>query len=311
MTHLTSSVPPSNSILTLGGNETSPVEPRLDVFEGPLGGYFSEFAWRVEPSSTVLRHRLGELPGIWPGDFNQNVLVLPTNSWAMIQQSNPTGLPTQPIPTNNPTFVNGTRIVSPPELEQRISEAIKEVLSSRKETIYSPYLSADPNKYLTPKTPVSRRIEQLILEEDGNEELFLDRQQQAKWLKQIMAAHWALHLPQPFIGFDLEEGFFVASCNPTPSATPSQLMLRSTRAGMSRGLSRKLIIHCPTKLTLPRRPLGCACGLPSRQPSHNHSGALLPPGASGQFPRRTSPASVFHPKPHWTRKCPAAISPCR
>ena len=211
MTHLTSSVPPSNSILTLGGNETSPVEPRLDVFEGPLGGYFSEFAWRVEPSSTVLRHRLGELPGIWPGDFNQNVLVLPTNSWAMIQQSNPTGLPTQPIPTNNPTFVNGTRIVSPPELEQRISEAIKEVLSSRKETIYSPYLSADPNKYLTPKTPVSRRIEQLILEEDGNEELFLDRQQQAKWLKQIMAAHWALHLPQPFIGFDLEEGFFVAS----------------------------------------------------------------------------------------------------
>ena len=33
----------------------------------------------------------------------------------------------------------------------------------------------------------------------------------ALWLKQAMASYWAPHLPQPFIGFDLGDGLFVAS----------------------------------------------------------------------------------------------------
>lgn len=208
MARFTFHVSTPNSTLTVHGNENSPVKPRLDFSEGLPGRYFSEFAWHVEPSTTILRHHFDELPAIWPGDFHQDICIFPIDSRPVIQQSNAPALSTQPISTYNPTFANGTRIASPSKLEQLISETIKEVLSSRKVTIY---FSGHPARYLTPKTPVSERIDQLILEEDGNEELFLDRQQQAEWLKQIMAAHWGLHLPQPFIGFDLEEGFFVAS----------------------------------------------------------------------------------------------------
>ena len=66
-------------------------------------------------------------------------------------------------------------------------------------------------RYLAPLTPVSERLDELILEEQGDEDLLLDRQQQVTWLKQAMAQHWGIHLPQPFIGFDLEDGFFIAS----------------------------------------------------------------------------------------------------
>ena len=68
-----------------------------------------------------------------------------------------------------------------------------------------------PGRYVAPLTPVSERIGELILEEQGDEDLLLDRQQQASWLKQVMAQHWGIPLPQPFIGFDLEDGFFIAS----------------------------------------------------------------------------------------------------
>ena len=67
------------------------------------------------------------------------------------------------------------------------------------------------NRYLTPQTPVAERIGELILEEQGHEGLLLDRKQQAEWLKQVMASYWDIHLPQPFIGFDLDEGLFIAS----------------------------------------------------------------------------------------------------
>lgn len=67
------------------------------------------------------------------------------------------------------------------------------------------------NRYLTPQTPVAERIDELILEEQGHEDLLLDRLQQAKWLKQVMASYWGIHLPQPFMGFDLDDGLFIAS----------------------------------------------------------------------------------------------------
>ena len=66
------------------------------------------------------------------------------------------------------------------------------------------------SRYLSPLTPVSDRITELILEENGEEDL-LHRQQQADWLKRIMASQWTANLPQPFIGFDLEEGLFISS----------------------------------------------------------------------------------------------------
>ena len=67
------------------------------------------------------------------------------------------------------------------------------------------------SRYLAPETSVAERIDELILEEQGREGVLLARQQQAEWLKGAMASHWGAHLPQPFIGFDLDEGLFIAS----------------------------------------------------------------------------------------------------
>ena len=67
------------------------------------------------------------------------------------------------------------------------------------------------SRYLAPETPVAERIDELILEEQGREDVLLARQQQAEWLKGAMASHWDAHLPQPFIGFDLDEDRFIAS----------------------------------------------------------------------------------------------------
>ena len=67
------------------------------------------------------------------------------------------------------------------------------------------------SRYLAPETPVAERINELILAEQGREDVLLDRQQQAEWLKQAMASRWGAHLPQPFIGFDLDDGLFIAS----------------------------------------------------------------------------------------------------
>ena len=67
------------------------------------------------------------------------------------------------------------------------------------------------SRYLAPETPVAERIDELILEEQGREDVLRDRQQQAEWLKRVMASHWHAQLPQPFIGFDLDDGLFIAS----------------------------------------------------------------------------------------------------
>ena len=67
------------------------------------------------------------------------------------------------------------------------------------------------SRYLTPQTSVAERIDELILEELGHEDLLLDRKRQAEWLKQVMASNWGINSPQPFIGFDLDDGLFIAS----------------------------------------------------------------------------------------------------
>ncbi len=67
-----------------------------------------------------------------------------------------------------------------------------------------PKRAGQPGKRFTPPaTPVSERIDQLIL-------YCPDQEQQAQWLKQTLEANWAGDLPQPFIGFDEEECAFVA-----------------------------------------------------------------------------------------------------
>lgn len=69
----------------------------------------------------------------------------------------------------------------------------------------------DSDRYHTPETSVSDRIDELILDESGSEDLLLNRRRQADWLKQVMALYWREHWPQPYVAFDLEEGLFTAS----------------------------------------------------------------------------------------------------
>ena len=59
------------------------------------------------------------------------------------------------------------------------------------------------DRFTQPETPVSERIDQLMPYCAGQES-------QAEWLKLTLEARWTKELPQPFIGFDEEEGAFVA-----------------------------------------------------------------------------------------------------
>ena len=65
-------------------------------------------------------------------------------------------------------------------------------------------------RFLQPQTAVEERIDQLVLTEANDRELQRHREKQANWLKSAMAIHWKADLPQPFVGFDLEEGLFIA-----------------------------------------------------------------------------------------------------
>ena len=65
-------------------------------------------------------------------------------------------------------------------------------------------------RFLAPDTPPAERIDQLVLVEPGQQHLLPGRTSQAEWLKQVLALHWNPDLPQPFIGYDIDEGTFVA-----------------------------------------------------------------------------------------------------
>ena len=65
-------------------------------------------------------------------------------------------------------------------------------------------------RFLAPDTPPDERIDQLVLVEPEQQHLLPRRTGQAEWLKQALALHWNPDLPQPFIGYDAEEGTFFA-----------------------------------------------------------------------------------------------------
>ncbi|MCE2500869.1 MAG: hypothetical protein J4G13_08415 [Dehalococcoidia bacterium] len=65
-------------------------------------------------------------------------------------------------------------------------------------------------RFLTPNTPPADRIDQLVLVEPGQQHLLARRTSHAEWLKQVLALHWKPDLPQPFIGYDADEGTFFA-----------------------------------------------------------------------------------------------------
>lgn len=64
-------------------------------------------------------------------------------------------------------------------------------------------------RFVQPDTPVAERIDQLLLGLPHEQQLSQRRRDQAQWLKQAMGLYWDDNLPQPFIGFDLDEGMFI------------------------------------------------------------------------------------------------------
>ncbi|MDE2785583.1 MAG: hypothetical protein OXL37_02885 [Chloroflexota bacterium] len=67
----------------------------------------------------------------------------------------------------------------------------------------------DDGRFVPPTTAVAERIDQLSLAYPHEQLLRERRLLMARWLKQAMAAHWGNNLPQPFVGFDLDEGMFI------------------------------------------------------------------------------------------------------
>ena len=64
--------------------------------------------------------------------------------------------------------------------------------------------------FLVPETTAVDRIDQLVLVDTGQQHLLPRRTSQAEWLKQALELHWNSDLPQPFIGYDTDDGTFFA-----------------------------------------------------------------------------------------------------
>ncbi len=64
-------------------------------------------------------------------------------------------------------------------------------------------------RFVQPTTAVAERIDQLSLAYPHEQLLLQCRQRQAQWLKQTLAVYWGKSFPQPFVGFDLDEGMFI------------------------------------------------------------------------------------------------------
>ena len=72
-----------------------------------------------------------------------------------------------------------------------------------------PLVQQVSGRFVQPTTTVAERIDQLLLSRPHEQRLGRRRRDQAQWLKQAMALYWGNNLPQPFIGFDLDEGMFI------------------------------------------------------------------------------------------------------
>ena len=168
---------------------------------------YSSCAWQVGQSDTTVHHCLDELQEMWSPDSNKDIRFYALDSMPVKRLSNVHAHMPDTLPTGNGRLANeNPRITA--EIEKLLSSIIDGMLLSKKEIVGSGFLWS---RYITPQTSVAARIDELILGEQGDEFLLVDRQEQAEWLKQVMAAFWGIHLPQPFIGFDLDEGLFVAS----------------------------------------------------------------------------------------------------
>ena len=175
--------------------------------EGLSDAGYLDYLWHIEPPDTMLHRDLGEWPAPWTAAADKYVRLCAVDSRPVQQQSN-AGLRSADIVfTGSATLANEVPFLSFIEAED-ILKIVDVVLVGNKRHAA---LSRPRSRYVAPLTPVEERIDELILEEHGLEDLLLERRQQAEWLKQALGSHWDIHLPQPFIGFDLDDGLFVAS----------------------------------------------------------------------------------------------------
>lgn len=169
---------------------------------------FSHYAWQIEPPETASLYDYAELPVFWNPTLGKNVCIYTTGSMSAQQQSNKPRRPSYIVFTSNPSHANEISLPNPVDTGDVLQAIADRVILSKNAPIgFSNYQT----RYLMPHTSVAERIDELILEEYGNEHLLLDRRKQAEWLKEVMGSCWGIHLPQPFIAYDLEEGVFVAS----------------------------------------------------------------------------------------------------
>ena len=178
------------------------------LHEWPPDTVYSGCLRYVEPWDTKLRHDLDEWPAPWTAAGDQVARLCAVDSRPVQQQSNASLRSAGIVSTGNGTLSNEIYSLSGSEAEEILSTIVDVVVVSNKRRAA---VSRPRSRYLIPRTPVAERIDELILEEQGQEDLLLDRRQQAEWLKKVMASRWGIDLPQPFIGFDLDDGLFIAS----------------------------------------------------------------------------------------------------
>ena len=115
-------------------------------------------------------------------------------------------------------------------------------------------------RFLVPNMPPADRIDQLVLVEPGQQHLLPRRTSHAEWLKQGLALRWNPDLPQPFIGYDPDEGTFVVEwqseteCNTlTIDAENHRGWYDSCAQSRSRGVARRVGLGRGGSMAAPER----------------------------------------------------------
>ena len=190
------------------GNTAQNARAMVDFREAEAGAVYSGCRWLVEPLTTMLRNDAEERPSTWHVDVVGEGALWAAATMLLQRESNAGLVMIDPFATVGDRWSNGWHSVSPMETEEMLSALAGGVRLTNRRAVG---ITQPAGRYFVPLTPVSERIGELILEEQGDEDILLDRQEQAKWLKQVLASYWKSNNPQPYMSFDLDEGVFVAS----------------------------------------------------------------------------------------------------
>ena len=208
MAELSTLIVGNSGTLLRVGNAAQRGKAVVDFCEVEAGSVYSCCRWQVEPRATMLPYGLEEWRAPWGATVVGEGVLCAAESMLLQPQSNAGLVITDSFATAGARWSNGWYSPSPMETEEMLSALAGGVCLTNRSPVRIGRLFS---RYFVPLTPVVERIDELILEEQGDEGVLLDRQEQVEWLKQALASYWRLDLPQPYMGFDLDEGVFVAS----------------------------------------------------------------------------------------------------